>query len=74
VESLTASPRLAGSPQGDSLPGRIETKRSSWPLRPEVKSNALSSADTVGLRHWLYRGFDAVPVLREAMRLHRYAF
>ncbi|MDD7917727.1 class I SAM-dependent methyltransferase [Actinomycetospora callitridis] len=42
--------------------------------RDDVTVSELASTDTVGLRHRLYRGFDAVPVLREAMRLHRYTF
>ena len=49
IESLTEPPRLANSPQDVSLSGRVETKRSSWPLRPEMKNNSVSSADTVGL-------------------------
>ena len=39
---------MSRSPQADSLLDRIETKRSSLPLRPDVKNNFVSSAETVG--------------------------
>lgn len=42
--------------------------------RDDVAVTELASADTVGPWHWVYRGFDALPVIRDAMRLHRYTF
>jgi O-methyltransferase involved in polyketide biosynthesis len=40
----------------------------------DVRVTDLGAQATVGPWHLVYRAFDAVPYLRDAMRLHRYAF
>lgn len=55
---------------------RDEFLRRHPPLRErdDVTVTALAARATTGPRHVLYRSFDALPYLRDTMRLHRYTF